>query len=480
LGLDLGSSGIKALLLDRGGGERGCAVGVTPFAGGEMTVAQFVAAVAGVVGQLGSGRDQVAAVGIAGMAESGAPLAPDGRQLAPIIAWHDARGGEVVERLLRLFGPDLERAIGQRLRVVSSVAKLGWLVDHGVGPITRWLGVPELVLEALTARQMTDFSLAARSGAYHLRQRRYLSDVVAALRLPGGVFPPVAAAGTPMGRIDARGARWSGLPRGIPVTVAGHDHLAAWAGSGATDADVVNSVGTAETVVAVTGGFPDVDAALARRVAVTLPPRGDGWAVLASATRSGIVLAAIADALGSSPPDLDRAAAAGWLGGGAGAESGGGEGLGGGAGSGRGAGLAAQAERLITAALAASPLEVTAATPGELWNAVLTTLATRTWDACDRLAGVVPVAVALSPAEPPSRLVVCGGGSRSWPWLQAKAAARPGAVVCRSAAPEAVARGAALYAGIAARWWPELTAAPRPDVVPIANALPPPWPADRC
>jgi xylulokinase len=237
-----------------------------------------------------------------------------------------------------------------------------------------------------------------------------------------------------MGRIDARGARWSGLPLGTPVTVAGHDHLAAWAGAGARGGDVVNSVGTAETVVAVTGRFPDVDVARSRRVAVTLVPGGDAWGVLASAARSGIVLAAVAGALGASPADLDQAAV--------------------------GAASVPGAEGVITAALAGRPLEVDGFAPGDLWHAVLAALAARTWEACDRIAGVV---------EQPRRLVVCGGGSRSRPWLEAKAAARPTTGVYRSGAREAVARGAALYAGLAAGWWAVLDDAPRPALESVST-----------
>jgi xylulokinase len=54
---------------------------------------------------------------------------------------------------------------------------------------------------------------------------------------------------------------------------------------------------------------------------------------------------------------------------------------------------------------------------------------------------------------PHRRLVVFGGGSRSAPWLTAKAASA-GVPVLRSTVAEAAARGAAVAAGTAAGWWP--------------------------
>ncbi|MDQ6617814.1 MAG: FGGY family carbohydrate kinase, partial [Actinomycetota bacterium] len=348
--------------MDRAGQEHAQAAAATPFQGGEMSVDQLRDALAATSGQLGDARARVAAVGVAGMAESGAPVDRAGRPLAPIIAWNDPRGAEVVDRLQERFGPDLERAIGQRLRTVSSVAKLGWLVGHGVGPVACWLGVPELVLRALTGAQATEFSLAARTGGYHVGQRRYLPEVAEAVGVRPDVFPEVKPAGCAMGWVSPSSGAWSGLPVGTPVTVAGHDHLVGVAGSGAGPGDLVNSVGTAETVVARQPVLPDLDRALSLRVAVTVMPGGKGWALLASAARSGIVLAAVAEALGCSAEELDRHAV--------------------------GEGRVPDGDRLVDAAVEGEPIGLPPAAPGAVWNGVLAALAARTWDAVDRLGQV--------------------------------------------------------------------------------------------
>lgn len=62
------------------------------------------------------------------------------------------------------------------------------------------------------------------------------------------------------------------------------------------------------------------------------------------------------------------------------------------------------------------------------------------------------------------RMVVIGGGGRSAPWLRAKAAVAP-VPVWRSSAFEAAARGAALCAGVAAGWWPDVDAAPAAPMI---------------
>ena len=183
----------------------------------EADVGELLGAVGRVLAELGEALASIAAVGLAGIAESGAPTDRQGLPLAPVIAWHDPRGAETVAKLEERFGAALARRIGQPLRAVSSVAKLGWLLDHGVTSVARWLGVPELCLHALTGAQVTEHSLAARTGAYDVVGRGYIAEVAAALSLPAEVFPPVVAAGTLMGAVSASGASWSGLPAGIPA-----------------------------------------------------------------------------------------------------------------------------------------------------------------------------------------------------------------------------------------------------------------------
>lgn len=440
LGLDVGSSRIKALLIDRTGEARGFAAGATPLSssaeGIGMTVGAFRTALAGVLDALGSDRRRVAGIGIAGMAESGAPFDAQYRPMGPVIAWRDHRGGEAAERLHEHFGDALAARIGQRPRNVLSVAKLGWVLARAARPPSRWLGVPELCLHELSGVTATEHSLAARTGCYDIASRTYMPEVAQALGLPADVFAPVRTAGEIMGRVSPGGIAWSGLPRSSPVTIAGHDHLAGAEGLAAEGGDLVNSVGTAETVLGRHRDVPDLERSLSLGLAVTVRPGGAEWVVLASAARAGLILDTVARALGRSPDELDRLAE---LTGEAGAQP--------------------DVDALRASVDAGSEPELPAGTPGEIWNGLLAALAARTTRAADRLADLL---------GPANRMVVFGGGSASGPWLQAKAEAAR-LPVLRCTVNEAVARGAALTAGVAAGWWPALRqGAPLATLEPVS------------
>ena len=435
LGIDVGSTRIKAVLLDEAGRERRSAAVPTPFAardgGAEMRVEELLAGVAAALEGLGPERSGAAAVGVAGMGECGAPLDRGGHPAGAVIAWYDPRGAPVVERLAREGGDALALRTGRRLRTVSSVAKLGWWVEATGRRPYRWLGVPELCVHALSGAAVTDPSLASRTGWYDVAARAYLHDVAAAIGVPAAALPEVVAAGSVAGRLSAAAAAVSGLPEGIPVTPAGHDHLAAAAGAGAGPGDLVDSVGTAESLVRRLGGAgpprPELlERALALGVAVSARPDGDGWALLGRGPRAGPVLAAVAGALGGARLEaLDVAAVVG---------------------------PGADAAGLVDAILAGDAPVLPPLPPGEVWGGVLDELARRTAAAaaaCAELAG------------PAQRALVVGGGARSLPWVRAKA--RLLAVpVWRAAGSEAAARGAAVAAGVAAGWWPAAAAAPAP------------------
>jgi xylulokinase len=400
-----------------------------------MEVADLEQALQVVVAALGPAREQVAAVGVTGMAESGVPLLA-GRPAAPIIAWHDGRGEVTVASLDARFGPDLSRwtgrrlrtvsSMGRRLRTVSSVAKIGWLLDHGLAVPDRWLGVPELVLWLLTGVEATEHSLAARTGAYDVTGRRFIPEVIAHVlagsqpaspfrdtaekeRQIDELFPPVRRAGTAMGPVLDSAAAAFGLPAGIPVTIAGHDHLAAAVGLGPAPGDLLNSVGTAETVFRRLADAPDVERALELDLAVTVWPGGEAWCVLASSARSGVVLGDLAASLSRAPAELDRLAAP-----------------------------------VVGSPAESDPAAASGGDPGRAWATVLADLAGRTVAAGARVADLV---------GPHDRLVVFGGGSGSGPWLAAKAA-MAGVPVLRPTVTDAAARGAALAAGATAGWWP--------------------------
>ena len=131
---------------------------------------------------------------------------------------------------------------------LCSLAKLRWQLTHdpGAAGAVRWLGVPEWVARSLGAADVAELSLASRTGMLSLRDREWWPEALAWLGVPEGFLAELVPAGTPVGRVG------DALPeaRDAVIAVAGHDHVAATVGAGATaDGDVLHSSGTADVFV---------------------------------------------------------------------------------------------------------------------------------------------------------------------------------------------------------------------------------------
>jgi sugar (pentulose or hexulose) kinase len=406
LGIDVGTTYCKAVVLDAEGAELAQARARTPWTrvptGAETDphalVRAALAAAADAVARAPGGV--VAAVGIAGMAETGVLLDRRGRPVGPAIAWHDARGADEAAAIgAQLGGRAFAARTGLPASPLCSLSKLRWQRAHapGAAAAARWLGVPEWVGRALGAAEVAELSLASRTGMLDLRERAWWPDALAWLGVGDDFLAEPVAAGTPVGRVgDALPAA-----RGAVVAIGGHDHLAATVGAGADgDGDVLHSAGTADVFVRTVPAGLDgarIAEAVAAGVTVGWHVVPDRWALL-SGSGLDIAPASVLERLG----------------------------------------IDGQEERdALTAAAAATVGPGT--TPAHVWRAAL--------EAGARLSAAT-LARSDAVGGPRSRIVATGGGARGTA-ARAIKEARLGPVHW-SPVQEATARGAALLAGAAA------------------------------
>ena len=201
----------------------------------------------------------VAGVGIASMAETGLLLDRASGQFAtPLLPWFN-RGAEgqvaYITRTAENF-PEGLRWSGIAANFKNPLAKLLWLRDALGVPLggRTWLSAADFILYLLGGETATDFSLAGRTLAFDIAKQAWNEAWIAEFRLPDGLFPRAEQAGSIMGRISEAAASACGLRSGIPLTVAGHDHVCAALAAGVTrPGPLLDSMGTAEALV---GAFP--------------------------------------------------------------------------------------------------------------------------------------------------------------------------------------------------------------------------------
>ncbi|MEP6954948.1 MAG: FGGY family carbohydrate kinase [Solirubrobacteraceae bacterium] len=423
LGIDVGTTACKAALVDAAGAEVAVGSAPTPWrrvrTGAEIDPDRlFAAAVAAGAAALRAAPDgRVAAVGVTSMAETGVLLDAAGEVLHPAIAWHDGRGAAQANAIATDL-PAFTTRTGLPASPLCSLAKIAALREAApeTRAAARWLNVAEWVVHRLGGRQVTELSLASRTGLLDVGEARPYQDALAWGGLPDDLLAEPLVAGQDAGR--ATGDIPSEL-RGAVLTVAGHDHLAAGVGVGVVaPGDVLDSCGTAEALVRiVTGPLPDE--AVRRSVAggVTVGCHfAPGRQALLGSLWSGLALREVLDGLGLGEADLERLDAAALS-----------------IAPGAGAPLVLELH-----ALDRTPPAMPDAAPGAIWRAALDAVAA---EATAILAHIDAV------SGPHLRVVVAGGWARDSALIATK---RARGAVAAPPVEQAGCRGAALLAGVAA------------------------------
>ncbi len=262
--------------------------------------------------------EPIAAVGVASMAESGVPRDRAGAALSPLIRWNRATDPAHLAALLERH-PGLPARTGIPPTPKPTLVALTALRRERpdvLDRMTRWSGVADLIADALTGAHVTDHTLAARTMMV-ARERSgnagWDDSLVAELELSPDALPRILAPGETAGR-TGDGAVAFGLGPGIPVQIAGHDHVVgAWAVGARHPGHVADSLGTAEAVVRIADGV-DADSATVDGFAVGTTVDGAHATVVGGSPACGALLTlpelpGAIDVLAAADPRLWRTTA---------------------------------------------------------------------------------------------------------------------------------------------------------------------------
>lgn len=300
-GIDLGSTGLKMLVVDAAGTEVASEQVATPWrvgAGGttELDADALLAAISTLLAAtdaaLGRVTDApVRAIGIAGMGETGMVIDASGRAIAPGFAWFDPRGLDQIAAFPDEVRCEFAGRTGLPLGAQVTVAKLAHLRDGGLDlAAARWLDLPEFVAAALGGDVALEYSLASRTGLLDQDAGAAWPAMLDALGLDAGFLPELRGGGESWGRVSSS---FGGRFADAALTVAGHDHLVAAEAGGTLDADGYHvSLGTAEVLLRVLDAPLGFEArqrladALINEVAHIVP----GKHVLVAGVKTGLLL----------------------------------------------------------------------------------------------------------------------------------------------------------------------------------------------
>jgi sugar (pentulose or hexulose) kinase len=430
IGLDVGTTTSKAVAFTLEGDPVATGRAATPWEVSgdrvQLDARRLVEAARSAIAQIGEALpdEEILGIGIASMGEAGVLLDSARQPIAPVIAWHDRRDSWELENLKASIDPAaFSRRTGLPVGQQWSLTKHRWLVDHlpAAGNAELRLNIAEWVAFSLGAAPVTEQSLASRTGWLDLERRQWSEELLDWSGAKMTMLPQLVTAGTRVGNIGAG----SGLAAmaGAAITIAGHDHQAAAVGAGAIGSgDELDSCGTADALVRTIN--PGLDEGLITRltdagVTVGWHALEDRWCLL-GATQGGLVLQRALAMLGidrDGLPSLDGAA------------------------------MALDAPSVTASISNGAVLTLTdiqdETAPHHVWRAAVEATT-------DQVAVIHDAMSALT--GPHRKFIVTGGWARSEAVLAVKR--RRFGTLHHLKVTEAGARGAALFAGVAAGFWP--------------------------
>jgi xylulokinase len=256
LGLDVGTSGVKAVLLDSAGTVRDSATAPLTVQRpqplwSEQDPDAWCAATDAAVAALDAGlRRQVRGVGLAGQMHGATLLGADDRPLRPAILWNDGRSfAECAE--LEAAVPDLRAITGNIAMPGFTAPKLAWVRKHEpeVFAQVRTVLLPkDYVRLYLTGEKASDMSDSAGTLWLDVGARRWSGTMLAACGLSANAMPRLVEGSEIAGRLRADiAARWGMVE--VPLAGGAGDNAGGAAGVGVvSDGKALLSLGTSGVI----------------------------------------------------------------------------------------------------------------------------------------------------------------------------------------------------------------------------------------
>ncbi|WP_424985296.1 xylulokinase [Microbulbifer sp. S227A] len=312
IGLDLGTSGVRALLVDGKGravhsAEAALSVSHPHPGWSEQDPADWIAAARTALRRLAADRpDDMArlrGIGLSGHMHGATLLDRHGDVLRPCMLWNDTRSSEQARRLDALAG--LRELSGNIVFPGFTAPKVAWVAEHEpeiFARVAKVLLPKDYLTYWLTGQMVSDMSDSAGTSWLDVGARAWSPELLAATGMRPDQMPALHEGSDVIGRLASGVARDLGLPGTVQVVAGGGDNAASACGVGAlAEGDGFISLGTSGVLLAARDGFAPRAESAVHTFCHAIPGAWYQMGVILAATDSLNWLSRIS---GASPADL--------------------------------------------------------------------------------------------------------------------------------------------------------------------------------
>jgi len=267
LGIDVGTGGTRAVVVDQSGSVVASATAEhAAFASPKTGWAEqdprdwwraTAEAVREVLAQPGVSVDRIACIGFSGQMHGAVLLDKDCEVLRPAPIWCDQRTGRQCRAITEKMGAArLIELTSNPALTAFTLPKLLWVRDQEPDVWTRVRSVllpKDYVRLRLTGERATDVADASGTLLFDVAGRRWSDAMLAAMEIDEAYLPTVFESPEITGRVSTEGAAATGLRKGTPVVAGTGDQAAGAVGMGIVRPGAVSAtIGTSGVVFAAT------------------------------------------------------------------------------------------------------------------------------------------------------------------------------------------------------------------------------------
>jgi xylulokinase len=266
LGLDVSTTGAKALLIDEKGDVVGSATSPLTLSTPRLLWSEqdprdwwigMANSIRQVLGQANMSGSEIAAIGLTGQMHGLVLLDESGDVLRPAILWNDQRtGGQCDAMRARLGREHLIQVTGNDALPGFTAPKILWVQQNEPDVFARVKHIllpKDYIRYRLTGEYAMDKADGSGTILFDLRTRDWSPEVLAALDIPARWLPPTFEGSTVTGVVSADVVAETGLAPGTPVVGGGGDQAAQAVGVGAVRSGIIAlTLGTSGVVFAAT------------------------------------------------------------------------------------------------------------------------------------------------------------------------------------------------------------------------------------
>ncbi len=263
LGMDVGTTGVKVLLVNGQGNVLGQETSEYPLLQpqplwAEQNPADWWSAAITALNKVSHRhplKGRLVAIGLTGQMHGSVFLDRKGEVIRPAILWCDQRTGDQVRKIEETVGKErLNQITGNPVFTGFTAPKILWLRQNepdAYQKIAKILLPKDYLRFKLTGEFASDVTDNSGTSMFDVSQRRWSLEILEALRIKQEWLAPVFESSEVVGKVERTAASLTGVPEGTPVVAGAGDQAASGVGNGVVSPGIISStIGTSGVIFA--------------------------------------------------------------------------------------------------------------------------------------------------------------------------------------------------------------------------------------